>query len=161
MYCTSKYRWSTARCKTRHVLPSLLLWGLTHVQGQWWNFPPSYASKQECAQFDSSYSCNISSHQTAESCSSESKKLCSIAQKEKNDRTGPASPLLIPPPFFSSLFITGIPNGYECFSACFSQSCVLTIASHCKWRLQGRGRPSFLCRGHTSKSISPEMQFTE
>lgn len=39
---------------------------------------------------------------------------------------------------FSSLFITGIPNGYECFSARFSQSCVLTIASSCNRHLQGR-----------------------
>lgn len=133
-----------------NILPSLSLWGITHSQGQRWNFPQSYASKQECVHFDSS-----------SSCSSECKKLWSNALKERNHRTGSASALLIPPPSFSSLFITGIPNGYECFSARFSQSCVLTIASRCKWHLQGRGRPSFLCRGHASKSISPEMRFTE
>lgn len=87
------------------------------------------------------------------------KKLRSTAQKERNQLCPcPPNPSTL---LFSSLSITRIPNGYECFSARFPQSYVLTIASHCKWHLQGRGRPSFLYRGHASKSISLEMRFTE
>lgn len=99
------------------------------------------------------------SPQTGQCGSCDCKKLWRTAQKERNRLClCPLNPSTL---LFSSLSITGIPNGYECFSACFPQSCVLTISSHCKWHLQGRGRPSFLCRGHASKSISLEMRFTE
>lgn len=139
--------------------PSLC--GLTHRRGQKWNFPSSSVKNHECMWFDSSFGSNISLTKQQQVVAASVRNCRALLRKKET-----TSRLCLCPPnpstlLYSSLSITRIPNGYECFSARFSQSCVLTIVSCCKWHLQGRGWPSSLRRGHASKSISPEMRFTE
>lgn len=115
LYCTCKSRWrGEARCEAKHVSLSLSPLRPHILSGSKVRFLlQAMRANRNALQFDSSSAAVINSSRL---CSSECWKLWSDAAREReNHRTDCASALLILPPFFSSLFITGIPNGYDCF----------------------------------------------
>lgn len=126
--------------------------------------PPSYASKQECVAVWQQLGGRNKQQQVVQQRALETVQRRCEGKREPQDR------LCLCPPNPSTLLFISLHHWnskrlwlffFFFLPSFFSPSRALTIAPRRKWHLRGRGRPSLLCRGHASKSISPEMRFTE